>query len=95
MTQISKDTFIQWKGTDVCIDIHFPCCGTFIHVDGYFMYAIKCPACGIYYKVSDSIMIVQLKSTDTNYDGLKKNADEPGYTIQVIMEDDDSDTPKL
>ena len=36
--------FIQWKGTDVCMD--FWCeCGAHLHFDGYFAYAVRCPHC--------------------------------------------------
>lgn len=37
--------FIQWKGTDVCMD--FRCdCGTEGHIDGYFVHTVKCQGCG-------------------------------------------------
>lgn len=43
--------FIQWKGTDVCLDFHCVCdyesnTGDFGHFDGYFAYRIKCDKCG-------------------------------------------------
>lgn len=38
-------TFIQWKGTDLCMD--FLCeCGAHCHFDGDFAYCVKCPHCG-------------------------------------------------
>lgn len=37
--------FIQWKGTDVCVDLYCTC-GQSHHFDGYFLYAWKCPTCG-------------------------------------------------
>ena len=43
----SEDTpgcFIQWKGTDVCIDLYCPC-GAMGHYNGGFLYAWKCPEC--------------------------------------------------
>lgn len=37
--------FIQWKGTDVCMD--FRCeCGVSGHFDGHFAYVVRCPQCG-------------------------------------------------
>lgn len=37
--------FIQWKGTDVCMD--FRCeCGASGHFDGFSAYVVKCPDCG-------------------------------------------------
>lgn len=38
------NAFIQWKGTDVCMD--FRCeCGFDGHVDGFFAHAVECPQC--------------------------------------------------
>lgn len=36
--------FIQWKGTDVCMDFHCEC-GAFCHFDGDFAYTVRCPHC--------------------------------------------------
>ncbi len=36
--------FIQWKGTDVCMDFYCEC-GEHCHFDGYFAYTVKCPKC--------------------------------------------------
>lgn len=37
--------FIQYKGTDICLD--FNCsCGQQSHFDGYFAQVIRCAACG-------------------------------------------------
>lgn len=41
----TPSAFIQWKGTDVCLDLHCRC-GAHSHFDGYFAYALRCPACG-------------------------------------------------
>ncbi len=36
--------FVQWKGTDVCMD--FWCeCGAHCHFDGDFAYTVRCPHC--------------------------------------------------
>ena len=37
--------FIQWKGTQVCMDPHCVC-GESCHVDADFAYFVRCPACG-------------------------------------------------
>ena len=60
-----KDTphgWIQWKGTDACVDIHCYC-GESSHYDGDFMYQIKCPHCG--------------KLWDTGGHFILKESDEP------------------
>lgn len=36
--------FIQWKGTDVCMDFYCEC-GAHCHFDGDFAYTVKCPHC--------------------------------------------------
>ena len=36
--------YIQWKGTDVCMDFHCDC-GAFCHFDGDFAYVVQCPHC--------------------------------------------------
>lgn len=38
-------TFLQWKGTDICMDFHCEC-GADCHFDGFFAYCVKCPHCG-------------------------------------------------
>jgi hypothetical protein len=46
--------FIQWKGTDVCLDFHCPC-GISSHFDGYFAYAVKCQ-CGAIYEMGTQVI---------------------------------------
>lgn len=41
--------FIQWKGTDVCLDFYCVC-GAGGHFDGYFAYYIQCGECGKVYE---------------------------------------------
>jgi len=39
-----RDVFIQWKGTDVCMD--WVCdCGELNHEDRDFCYEVQCPKC--------------------------------------------------
>lgn len=40
--------FIQWKGTDVCMDLDCQGCGESLHVDGSFAYRIRCWSCGAF-----------------------------------------------
>lgn len=46
MTDQTFTTFIQWKGTDLCMDFCCPACGHDDHIDGFFVYEIKCANCG-------------------------------------------------
>ncbi len=43
--QPAPNAFIQWKGTDVCMDFHCEC-GARHHIDASFVYAVKCHECG-------------------------------------------------
>ncbi len=59
--------FIQWKGTDVCMDFHCEC-GQSNHYDGFFAYTIKCKGCGNVYAASPNIEMVRiLHPTDDNH----------------------------
>jgi len=57
--------WIQWKGTDVCMDIHCTC-GYLGHVDGMFGYYVKCPECGQIYECDGHI---RLRATDEKPEG--------------------------
>lgn len=43
------EAFIQWKGTDVCMDLHCPKCKTHNHYDGFFAYVVECSGCQTQY----------------------------------------------
>jgi hypothetical protein len=45
--------FIQWKGTDVCMDVYC-LCGQQFHIDATFTYAVQC-RCGKRYEMSSMI----------------------------------------
>lgn len=42
--------FLQWKGTDACLDF-FCECGFSGHFDGYFAHYIRCRNCGAIYEM--------------------------------------------
>ena len=48
--------WIQWKGTDVCADIHCSC-GTHSHFDGDFMYYVRCPGCDKVWEVGTHVTL--------------------------------------
>lgn len=51
--------WIQWKGTDVCMD--FTCsCGHHGHIDNDFVYIIQCSACGNNYWCNGHIELIQI-----------------------------------
>jgi hypothetical protein len=51
--------WIQWKGTNVCVDLHCRC-GNADHVDMDFMYFVRCAACGTVYAVGQNIKLIPL-----------------------------------
>ena len=57
------DTFIQWKGTDVCVDIYCTC-GEQCHFDGMFMYYVRCPHCQAAYQVGSRVSLTRLSEAE-------------------------------
>jgi hypothetical protein len=51
--------WIQWKGTDVCLDVYCAC-GHHGHVDAEFAYTIRCPECGQVYETNGHIELVPI-----------------------------------
>jgi len=51
--------WIQWKGTNVCIDLHCKC-GYHDHFDGDFFYYFECPKCHRKYAVGQNIKLIEL-----------------------------------
>jgi len=58
--------FIQWKGTDLCMDFYCKC-GAQSHFDGYFAYTIKCPNCGTVYKLIPSVKMEEVSPKDPEF----------------------------
>jgi hypothetical protein len=56
-------TFIQWKGTDLCMDFNCPKCGAHSHFDGDFAYAIECGNCNAQFRMPSEIgpLLVEIK----------------------------------
>lgn len=51
------EMFIQWKGTDLCMDFYCPC-STFGggHFDGAFAYYVRCTSCGQVYRMGTQVI---------------------------------------
>lgn len=47
--------FLQWKGTDVCLDFHCRC-GALGHFDGYHAYYVRCMRCGTVWQLPTSLI---------------------------------------
>jgi hypothetical protein len=50
------EMFIQWKGTEVCLDFYCPC-GAHGHLDDDFAYAVLCPACDTVYEMGTQVIV--------------------------------------
>ncbi len=55
--------WIQWKGTDVCMDVHCKC-GEHTHIDAEFCYYIRCPKCGTAYGVGANVKLIELTADE-------------------------------
>ena len=51
--------WIQWKGTEVCMDVHCKC-GALAHVDASFAYHVRCEACDTVYFCNSHIELIEL-----------------------------------
>ena len=51
--------WIQWKGTNVCMDLTCEC-GWSGHHDGDFFYYMRCPSCKRVYAVGQNIKLIAL-----------------------------------
>jgi hypothetical protein len=51
--------WIQWKGTDVCMDIHCKC-GYLSHVDADFAYFVRCPECETVYQCNGHVELIEI-----------------------------------
>lgn len=57
--------WLQWKGTDVCMDIYCKC-GYHSHYDGDFTYHIECPKCKTIYYCNGHIEFIELLERPVN-----------------------------
>jgi hypothetical protein len=51
--------WIQWKGTDVCMDVYCEC-GRHSHIDASFAYYVKCPECKKVYMCNGHIELIMI-----------------------------------
>ena len=52
--------WVQWKGTDVCMDVHCEC-GELTHIDSDFAYHVKCCKCGKIYFCNGHIELIEIE----------------------------------
>lgn len=65
--------FIQWKGTDACVDLYCEC-GASGHYDGDFLYFWVCPRCGATYEVGCFVGLNKVSAEDLLAMGVDRGA---------------------
>lgn len=58
--RLESHGWIQWKGTDVCMDLHCNC-GKMSHIDAEFAYVVQCPYCDRLYHCNGHIQLIELR----------------------------------
>ena len=59
--QSEPSACLQWKGTDVCMDVYCDC-GTHSHVDGDFCQFVICPACSRTFCCMPEIVLIEVEN---------------------------------
>ena len=62
--------FIQWKGTDVCMDFYCKC-GAHCHFDGDFAYAVRCPHCHTVWEMP--CYVTPREANPSSFEGIVKD----------------------
>ncbi len=62
-TQERPHGWVQWKGTQACIDL-LCACGVHGHLDEDFLYHVKCSVCGAVYALDGQIRLVKLNEEE-------------------------------
>ncbi len=62
--------WIQYKGTDICIDLHCNC-GAHLHFDGDFLYAFTCGECSQTYELGANVLLYPVESTQFHVEEIK------------------------
>ncbi len=78
--------WIQWKGTDVCMDLHCVC-GAHGHIDGFFFYHYACAKCGRKYAVGAHVPLIELTPEQVAH--IESGAGCQFKTDAEVLEDDD------
>lgn len=81
--------WIQWKGTQPCIDLHCSC-GYHGHMDAdFFFYYYKCPKCKQGYALGQHIVLIPLTNEHIEmYKRDYKRQDGPNFESDELSEED-------
>lgn len=59
-TEYKPGGWIQWKGSDICMDVWCKC-GNQGHIDADFCYFVECQECGTIYFCNGHIELIELE----------------------------------
>lgn len=71
------NAWIQWKGTEVCADMHCAC-GHHGHFDGMFLYFYRCPACAAAYALGSTVRMYPVDESAYPVRDAKSSLPDPG-----------------
>ena len=74
--------WVQWKGTNVCMDIHCGC-GYHGHVDADFFYFYRCPKCSKLFAVGQVVNMIALTPEQVEF----VENDRPNLIMTCDLED--------
>ncbi len=57
------NTYVQWQGSDLCLDFNCPC-GNWGHLDVGFLFALRCASCGRSWRIAPALLVSELKEGD-------------------------------
>jgi hypothetical protein len=60
--------WIQWKGTQVCMDVHCVC-GEHTHIDAEFAYYVRCGSCRQIYRMGGDVRLVPVSQDEFDASG--------------------------
>ena len=66
-TEKDAHAWVQWKGTDVCLDVRCAC-GFLGHIDADFVYYVKCPRCQKTYECNGHIELIEVDASAADVD---------------------------
>jgi hypothetical protein len=58
--------FVQYKGTNICLDFTCGECGSGGHFDGYFAYALECGVCNQVWVMPDTFAPMRLEDASSH-----------------------------
>lgn len=77
-TMEGPHVFVQWKGTNVCMDFYCEC-GKQSHFDVDFAYAIRCPYCKRTWITPHTVSVV---AAPEDYTGVVQESTEWGWDYE-------------